>query len=85
MAIQTKKRLRKGKDKVVYVVNDLRKELEGDLPDKVLAKIGQARDLLIEGINKLAEAIHDVDGQEYEFERNELSKVPSHKLKEDDD
>jgi len=63
MASQIKKRLRKGKDKVVHVVNDLRKEIEDDkdgkIPLKVRGLIHQARDLLIDATNKLTEAIHE--------------------------
>lgn len=59
MASQLKKRLRKGKDKVVHVVNDLRKETQDSkLPEKMREKIDKARDLLIEATNELADAIH---------------------------
>lgn len=53
-----KKELRKIKDKVIHSANDLKKFLNtnSDAPDEVREKLDEARDDLINAVNKIVEA-----------------------------
>ena len=57
---QLKKRLKKSKDKIVHVANELNKEMNGDknMREDMRVKINTAHNLLIEATNKLVEAIN---------------------------